>query len=432
MAIPQIPTGMITDGNNGNKTMLTEMEAQVKGVLYNTENAIFLKASAVAEQIIELPEQVIAYYRIAQRVRWGSTYDPLTGTKKQWTDLLTTSVILDQLLTIDWRIEDFDMNRFISETIGIKATLISEWANSTLRNYMQIQECTFLQGVKDYCIAKSQVIPINMLKMTPESAVAAYYQIGDKNNEILSNITETEVGVNSSDIIGGLGFKPMLELTKGFTKLNYGQIAADTVATGRLYKQSLFDIFLYKHMFLNKDMIKDTKTGLHLEKTFDLKNLLGLFVHKNSFAQPNSFQKIVNLIDNKTLGKALYSIPTAIRGWLSYIIMEKMPTAAEILAAQNKSWTKVQDKSEATYKIADFDDFTIELNNLIYFKDLGKITMAGATPNNNELDTAIVAAGNLGFVATKATYTNITATTATMTGNNTDYTGSVDLVFTKA
>ncbi len=35
--------------------MLTAMEAQVKGILYNDESMMFLKASAVAEQISEIP-----------------------------------------------------------------------------------------------------------------------------------------------------------------------------------------------------------------------------------------------------------------------------------------------------------------------------------------------------------------------------------------
>ncbi|WP_400254901.1 hypothetical protein [Spiroplasma endosymbiont of Cleonymus obscurus] len=81
MAIPQVPTGLITGGNNGNKAMLTAMEAQVKGILYNDESMMFLKASAVAEQISEIPGAVEAYYRIAERLRWGSKYDVMTGTK---------------------------------------------------------------------------------------------------------------------------------------------------------------------------------------------------------------------------------------------------------------------------------------------------------------------------------------------------------------
>ncbi|WP_342254497.1 hypothetical protein [Spiroplasma endosymbiont of Zeiraphera isertana] len=443
MAIPQVPTGLITGGNNGNKAMLTAMEAQVKGILYNDESMMFLKASAVAEQISEIPGAVEAYYRIAERLRWGSKYDVMTGTDKQWTTLRTTSVILDQILVIDWRTEDFDMNRFMSSPISLKANMLSIWAESALRNYLFIQECIFLQGIKDYCIAKSQVIPINMLEMTEDTAKTAFYQIGDKMNELLGNITETEIGTNVSDFIGALGFTPMLQLTKAYLRLNYGQIAADTVASGQLYKQSVFGMFLYKHMFLNKDMVKDTKTGLHLEKTFDLKKVLGVFVHRNAFAQPNSFQKIVNLIDNntlnqKTLGKALYGITTAIRGWLSFIIMEKMPTADEIKEAQKRCWTNwikltpaERQKSPVTFKIADFDDFRISLNDLIYFKNLGKITMTGITPTNDELETAIINAGNRGYEKGKATFSNITSTSATMTGNDKDYIEEIELKFSK-
>ncbi len=196
-------------------------------------------------------------------------------------------------------------------------------------------------------------------------------------------------------------------------------------------------------MFLNKDMVKDTKTGLHLEKTFDLKKVLGVFVYRNAFAQPNSFQKIVNLIDNntlnqKTLGKALYGITTAIRGWLSFIIMEKMPTADEIKEAQKRCWTNwiklteaEREKVPVTFKIADFDDFRISLNDLIYFKNLGKITMVGNTPTNDELETAIINAGNNGYEKGKATFSNITSKSATMTGNDKDYIEEIELKFSK-
>ncbi|WP_342253724.1 hypothetical protein [Spiroplasma endosymbiont of Zeiraphera isertana] len=58
--------------------------------------------------------------------------------------------------------------------------------------------------------------------------------------------------------------------------------------------------------------------------------------------------------------------------------------------------------------------------------------MAGDKPTNDELDTAIVKVGNNGFEPTKATYSNITDTSAIMTGNKTDYYGTVKLNFTKA
>lgn len=122
-----------------------------------------------------------------------------------------------------------------------------------------------------------------------------------------------------------------------------------------------------------------------------------------------------------------------IRGHLQYIIQAIMPTAAEITQAQNLEYSKVQDKSTATYKIADFDNFIIDLENLIYITDLGKLTMAGTTPTKDELDTA-VNKKNIGYTIGHADYTNITEINATMTAKDKDtlYIGSVILKYEKA
>ncbi|WP_339047068.1 hypothetical protein [Spiroplasma endosymbiont of Colias croceus] len=115
-----------------------------------------------------------------------------------------------------------------------------------------------------------------------------------------------------------------------------------------------------------------------------------------------------------------------------------MPTADEIKEAQKRCWTNwikltpaEREKSPVTFKIADFDDFRISLNDLIYFKNLGKITMAGDTPTNDELENAIINAGNVGYEKSKATFSNITSTSATMTGNDKDYIEEIELKFSK-
>lgn len=437
MAIPQLPKSLITGGNSaGEKAILTVIEAQVKGVLTNEDSTYYFSTSAKAEQIDTLNGVGMAIYRIVERIVWGSDYDPVTGMTRQWRTVKTTTVVLDQKLTINWAVEDFDMERFLNSDPAIKATLLGEWSSSMITGYLYAMEAIFLTGVKDYCVAKSQVLPINLLKLTPETAVDAFYQIGNKNNKLLKKVTMTEVGVNPTSIIGAMGFDSILQFTKAYQRLNYSEISANTIATGKLYKNSVLDISLFKSFYLEQLFEHGTETGLHLTKTFNLKKVLGAFVHKNAVAMPSSFQTIRQLIDNNTgnlkwIGKALYAVPTMIRGHLQYIVQANMPTSTEITSAQALEWNKdtTEQKTNATYKIADFEDFIIDLENLIYYVDLGKITMAGTTPTKDELDTAIKKK-NVGYTIGNADYTQITETSATMAGK-TLYKGSVLLSYSK-
>lgn len=365
MAIPAIPKALITGGNNDSeKAILSVIEAQVRGILTNENATMYFKTSAIADQIEVLNGVGMAIYRLAERITWGSTYDPVTGTKKQWRKAKTTTVIIDQKLTIDWAVEDFDMERFLAADPNVRATLLAEWSASMISGYLFVMEAIFLTGIKDYCIAKNQVLPIDLLNLDADKAVEAFYAIGKQNNKLLKRVTMTEVGVNLTDINGTVGLDSYLELTKVFQKLNYGQIAADTITTGKLYKDSAFGMDLVQSFYLEQLFKHGEETGLHLEKTFDLTNIYGAFVHKNAVAMPSSFQTIRQLIDPNTgnlkwIGKALYAVPTAIRGDLMYIIMPKAPTEEEIKAAQAKEWNadSSEQKVNATFKLADFDKF---------------------------------------------------------------------------
>ncbi len=116
-----------------------------------------------------------------------------------------------------------------------------------------------------------------------------------------------------------------------------------------------------------------------------------------------------------------------------YIIQAKRPTIDEIKEARTKNYKSDPTNFNATYQSTDYDNMNIlDLQDIIYYKDLGKITMAGNSPTNDELDIAVVNIGNVGFTPKKATYSDITATSATMTGDSKEYYGTVKLKFSKA
>lgn len=420
------PVRALTIGGNSKteNAILSIAEAQVRGVLNNDANTMFFRTSAIADQIATLNGIGTAIFRIAERITWGSDYDPITGAVNQWTQAKSTTVYIDQKLTLKWRVEEFDMERFLASDPNVRATLIAEWSSSMIKSYLFVMEAIFLQGVKDYCIAKSQVLPINLLNLTPDSALEAFYIIGNKNNNLIKKVTKAEVGVNLTDIKGAVGFTSYLQFTKIFQKLNYAAIAANNVVTGQLYKDSIFGTDLMKSFYLEQIFQHGTETGLHLQKTFDLRKMFSAFIHKNAVAMPTSFQSIRQVIDNETgnlkwICKALYSVPTMIRGHLQYIIQAIMPTIAEITQAQNLEYSKVQDKSTATYKIADFDNFIIDLENLIYITDLGKITITGDKITLQELENAIKSK-NLSYTTGHVDITEIRNTSATITAKDKD------------
>lgn len=443
MALPDLPKALVTGGNSSTeKAILSVMEAQIRGVLTNEMTSVYLRTTVTPNQISNLTGVGMAIYRAIARLVWGSTWDDTTGTKKQVGTVKTTSVILDQILVIDWKITEFDIERFLTSTPDVAASMVSGWVSSMTDNLFYNLELSFLQGIKDYAIAKSLVLPIDLLNLTPETAKEAFYKIGYKNNkQLIKKITDIMVGGNKSDITGVFGIDGTLQMTKAFALLNYSQIAADTVTTGKLYKTSVMGVEIYESFFLEQDFIHSTDTqksltAMHLEKDYILNDMLGAMINRYMWGMPISFEKIRQILDPNTgnmkwIGKCLYSVPTAIRPDLMFIIMEKMPTLAQIKEARNKEWSKVDDKLTATFKKTDYDDFKLDLENVIYYKDLGKITMAGDKPTNDELETAIINAGNRGYEKGKATFSNITSTSATMTGNNTDYIGIVKLEFSK-
>lgn len=151
---------------------------------------------------------------------------------------------------------------------------------------------------------------------------------------------------------------------------------------------------------------------------------------------PISFTKIRQKLDNDTdnikiIGKCLFALPSAIRPNLMYLIRPKMPTVEEIKEARKKDFLTNPKNENATYQSTLYDDINkLNLEDVIYYKNLGKITMAGTTPTNDELETAIINAGNVGYEKGKATF-DIKSISATMTGNNTEYYGVVNLEFTK-
>ncbi len=149
MALPDLPKALVTGGNSSTeKAILSVMEAQIRGVLTNEMTSVYLRTTVTPNQISNLTGVGMAIYRAIARLIWGSTWDDTTGTKKQVGTVKTTSVILDQILVIDWKITEFDIERFLSSTPDVAASMVSEWVSSMTDNLFYNLELSFYKVLK--------------------------------------------------------------------------------------------------------------------------------------------------------------------------------------------------------------------------------------------------------------------------------------------
>lgn len=440
MANFNLPEAWTLKGNemtNNQNAVLSVFEAQLRAELTSDKSTVFLRLDATDQQIAEMAGVAIALYRVTVRVLWGSTWDELTGTKRQLGQVYTTQLVIDQPLTIDFNIPEFDIERFLKSPNNIGIGMVVNWTASFTRNLYENLELIFLQGAKDYAIAKSLVLPMDLINLTPETAVNAYYTVWARNNRLIKMVNKITVGVNRSDLLGATGIDSNMGLSKAFVKLNYSQIASDTVVTGRRYTSNIAGMEFWESFYLEQDFDVDTETAMHLEKTYKLLNVHGIVIHKRMFGMPLSFTKIRSKLsddaDNvRIIGKCLYSLPAAIRPDLMYVIMPTMPTIAEMEAARAKDKTTNPTGTDLTYQSTLYDSFkTVALRNIIFFDNLPEVEAAGDVPTSAELDKALVKYGNLGFDINHAEITAITANSATIQPKDKDtaYYGKVNITF---
>ncbi len=287
MAIPQIPKAFIIGGNSSTENaVLSVLEAQVRGELTAELSTLFMRNTVTADQIANISGVAMAIYRATVRVLWGSTWDEFTGTKRQKGTVKTTTLIIDKELTIDLNIPEFDIEIFMTSQANVATQIVSNWTSSFMRNLRENFELIFLQGTKDYAIAKSLVLPLNLNKMTKEQALNAYYTIGERNNKLIKKVDDITVGINKADLTGACGIDSSFNLAKAFKVLNYGQIAADTLSTGKRYTNQIMGMDFYESFYLKQDFIHDTVSGMHLEKDYKLLNLFGVVYNRYMWGMP--------------------------------------------------------------------------------------------------------------------------------------------------
>ncbi len=135
-----------------------------------------MRGTCSAAQIGEMAGVGIAIYRATVRVLWGSTWDVKNGTKRQIVDVYTTKLEINKYLTIDFEIPEFDIERFMKAPKDIAVQIVSNWTASFMRNLGENLELIFLNGIQDYAIAKSLVLPLDLINMNAEQAKRGTFQ----------------------------------------------------------------------------------------------------------------------------------------------------------------------------------------------------------------------------------------------------------------
>lgn len=335
----EVPETFVMPGTDSNgKALLSVIEAKVLSILKAQDALFSFRVSATAANIGQMADTGLARYRFANRLTPGKMFDPITGAVLQRPAQKETRVAIDQQLTIKWMPDMRDMLRFRNGGPDVRSALMTEWAKSVPDSFLNNWEAIYFQGVKDYCLAFGQFLTLDLSSLTPETAVDAYYTINNKNIELVNYIDETQIGTDKASIHGALYLNGYAQLTKAFQRI-VNMVAAETLATGKLYSNDILGVSIEENFFLAKAFLKDDKTKLNVDETYDLSILKGLFIHNEAMAMPISFQNMQAVIDNETgfpkfMGLAMYALPTGIRGWLQYIVVDKAPVAADITAAQ--------------------------------------------------------------------------------------------------
>lgn len=451
MAVPQLQQAFTLGGNTPTEKMiLGVMIAKIRSVIYNENSTIAFRATKTAENISFIAGIGTAIYQLVERLVWGATYDNNLGAPDQTTAGLTTSLNIDQYLTIKWHVEEFDTQRLMNSTPAQLATFMAGWAESMTKNLLANLEAVFIRGVYDYCIAKlpdpdleaPMVLKMDMsnaVTTTPQQAEDMFYIINNTLIQYRQYVDETIFGTNEYDWDITMGYQAYATLSKAYTKI-INIVSAETIATGKLYKSEVLGTTVATNWYMqNKPFIHTSKRKINLDIDFDFSKLQAVGVHRATWAMPISFQSIRQVINPNTgnlqwNGKCMFASPEALYK-LVFIILKEYPTSAEILAAQarvhpNTGTTDQSKNLTYTFQLALYDNLVapVALSTVATKLALGAITTGGGAPTVDAVKTAFINANptvNPEFI----TVGTPTTTGATITGTSI-YTGTVNVTFT--
>ncbi|WFG98668.1 hypothetical protein M1770_01465 [Spiroplasma citri] len=372
-------------------------------------------------------------YVFPERMVWGNDYDSSAGAEQQSVGVRRAVVMMDQMLTFKYDVPSFDTVRFMESPVEVRTNTIGEWMRTITRNWYSNMNAIYLQGVIDSCIATGQFI-ILPIPTDADSAQQTFYKINDIAINLVQKINALMFGTSKDDLVVHVAMPAFAQFTKAYTKI-LDQIAADTLATGQLWRKMIVGVDVFESWYLGRQFNKGKETGINKDLDFNLNfsqtvGAWGFIGHKEDCAMPQGWKSIQQVINQNTgniryMGRGIYSLPTFMRQ-MHWLFVTGTPTNNDITNAQNKKGY--------TFELAPWINLVPPtlpaLSTVITTPNLGQITMAGNTPTTAELETAIKVK-NTNYQNGDATFSNITSTGTLATGNPNKYSGTVSLIYSK-
>lgn len=404
--ISLVTTPTIVGNSQGEKAVGSVATVQIKRILINAlANEFSLRNQVAAKSIIEIGNLATAIYDRTHRNVWGTKYDYNTGAQKQSGRKSFTTLQIEKSLNVKFEVEDYDINKFITEPEDVKGALVSDWISSLTINLLQNLELIFRRGIQDYCLARYEIDKTSVMVFDPskikteDQAKEFFMDYGLIKADKTLMVDSTMVGTSESDWDMAVSAKSFVYFTKAYTALVGGEIAAQTLASGDLYANTIYGQPIRKDFWLNRIFKKraigeDIQEAMNTDTTYDLNGTWFISVHNDAIANPAGFSYLRQLINPATgnlmwIGKARVSLPEVLRPGLCFIGRVTEPTSDEIKKAQAKGIVGPTgnefDLETYTYQVALYDDLAAKvtggvpsqgaqkLSTLITVLNLGKL-----------------------------------------------------------
>ncbi len=208
------------EGNTtGQKAYVDMINALLRGPLYNEYASIMQYATAIAEQVVWLPNAGQALYNLTHRVVWQDDYSLPNGGTTQTMGLTRIPVPIDKRFNLKLMNEAFDL-ALIEQ--NIKNGVIADAISSVVQNKFVNLECELIQAIYDYCLADGQYEVIPFRSYTAENADDAnkvFFTLNENFIELTNQISNLYFGLPTDKMFMVLGRRAYLGLTPAYLKV---------------------------------------------------------------------------------------------------------------------------------------------------------------------------------------------------------------------
>ncbi|KAI93157.1 hypothetical protein [Spiroplasma melliferum] len=339
-----LPTVFQVGGNTATEKAIGDIAVlQIKRIL--EADSEYIDATEMmmltAQQVTMAEGWEQGQYVFPERMVWGTDYDMDSGMEQQSVAVRRATVMMDQMLTFKYDVPTFDVVRFMESPVEVRTTTIGEWMRTITRNWYSNMNAIYLQGVVDSCIATGQFVKLPIPTDT-DTAQDTFYKINDISINLVQKVSALMFGTKKDDLMVHVSMPAFAQFSKAYIKI-LEQIAADTLATGQLWKKMILGVDVFESWYLGREFKKGKDTGINKDLDFTLNynktvGAWGFTGHTQDCAMPQGWRSIQQVINQNTgnvryMGRGLYSLPTFMRG-LHTLYVTGDPSNDDITKAQ--------------------------------------------------------------------------------------------------